>query len=191
MELSEPLSLALEVGNRLKKRRETVSVVEGTTGGLINVCLQCTPGASRFSVGGLNIYSAKAGKGLLPLEVRQKLGGRENYRSAETYVSSKKVFTENLSEYMFEKVKSTWVIAESGATDVKAFQNTPLSGIKSGFTSVSILGPTSDGKAIKTTTTLLHSTHSNRSENMLQFTTTALRELLRRMDNCENSKASL
>jgi hypothetical protein len=72
------------VGALLRDRDENVAVVEGTSAGLVNAALQGVPRASTFLAGALTIYSARAAKELVPIEVLRKLGRpKDNYADAQ------------------------------------------------------------------------------------------------------------
>ena len=75
---------AAAVGALLRDRDENVAVVEGTSAGLVNAALQGVPRASTFLAGALTIYSARAAKELVPIEVLRKLGRpKDNYADAQ------------------------------------------------------------------------------------------------------------
>merc|ERR1719456_546254 len=104
-------TLAEKVGKLITGRhvrgqpKETLAVVEATTGGIVNAELLAVPGASAYYVGGGLVYSQDAGKALLPLEVRKASVylGKDNYKTYENYVKSKEVFCSVVSKGMREK----------------------------------------------------------------------------------------
>jgi nicotinamide-nucleotide amidase len=50
--LNDLLPLAETIAARLKARRETITVAESSTGGLISAALLAVPGASAYFLGG-------------------------------------------------------------------------------------------------------------------------------------------
>ena len=126
-------------GALLRRRGDTVAICEATSAGLINAALQGGPRASSYLAGSLTIYSAHAGKALVPREVRVQLGGKENYRTAEIYRESKKTFALVMARHARERFGADWGVAESGATDTAGLpaQLKPA-GV---FTAVAVVGP--------------------------------------------------
>ena len=58
----ELLALAQRAGARLRARRETIAVAEGSCGGLVIAALLAVPGASAYFLGGAVIYTGVASK---------------------------------------------------------------------------------------------------------------------------------
>ena len=59
------LSIAAELGERLKAANQTVAVAESSTGGLISAVLLAVPGASAYFRGGSVIYTAVSRRELM------------------------------------------------------------------------------------------------------------------------------
>eukprot|EP01059_Diplonema_ambulator_P013194 TRINITY_DN23715_c0_g1_i1.p1 TRINITY_DN23715_c0_g1~~TRINITY_DN23715_c0_g1_i1.p1 ORF type:complete len:181 (+),score=34.58 TRINITY_DN23715_c0_g1_i1:38-580(+) len=175
--------VAERVGRLLRAKKESISVAEGTTGGLINASLQSAERASRFVTCGISIYSIKGGKGLLPVEVRRQLGGTENYRNGEVYMKSKETFARVMAEYMKSQVGTSWAVAESGATTVNSLPQQMRDTLTNGFTVVGVARP--DGQVLTFTKV---STHNDRLKNMEEFTTYALEALEQCILSYEASK---
>ncbi|WP_093165323.1 CinA family protein [Variovorax sp. YR216] len=68
--------LAERVGASLRRRRESVAVVESSAGGLVSASLLAIPGASAFYFGGAVVYSRRAGRALLGLTAADLRGMR-------------------------------------------------------------------------------------------------------------------
>ena len=64
------IEIAKEVSIALAKRKETISVIESSSGGLISSALLAQPGASVYYIGGQVIYTAKAIKNITGLRLR-------------------------------------------------------------------------------------------------------------------------
>ena len=100
------MPLAETIAARLKARRETLAVVESSTGGLISAALLAVPGASAFFLGGAIAYTRQAKTLLLGLD-DAALG---QFRPAtEPHALL-------LARRAREQFAATWGIAESGAT---------------------------------------------------------------------------
>ena len=159
-------SLSVRCAALLKGRKQTVSVMEATTGGLINASLLSVPGASAYYIGGTSVYSGPAARGLFPHHVQVESGmfQRGNYRSEDTYVASKVTFVANVARAMKEQMGTDWCVAESGATGP-----TVLGGkMHDAFTAVCVSGPPGER------TIVVRADPENREKNMWQFCATAI-----------------
>jgi len=104
--LPELLSvLAARVGETLRARGQTVSVVESSAGGLVSAALLAIPGASAYFRGGAVVYSRRAGRALLGLTAEDMAGMRGETEPYARLVASRVRDTHH----------TTWGIAESGA----------------------------------------------------------------------------
>ena len=127
-------------GDALKLAGVTCGALEATSAGLISACLQSVPRASKFWAGSVTIYSAKAGKAFVPLELRRKLGNpKDNYSSAFNYIESKKVFTKVLGQHFKTKMNVDWFVSESGAAEASSLF--PVLKAAGAFSVVTVLGP--------------------------------------------------
>ncbi len=101
-EISEtaPLVAAL-----LREHGETVSVAEGSAGGLVSAALLSVPGASAYYLGGTVIYTAAASRAWMAGEIGAPPGMR----------GATEAFAGYLAESVRLKVGSTWGIGEAGA----------------------------------------------------------------------------
>eukprot|EP00041_Stephanoeca_diplocostata_P020473 m.460018 g.460018 ORF g.460018 m.460018 type:complete len:529 (+) comp21587_c0_seq2:251-1837(+) len=119
------LADAADIVHLLHHRHESVATCESTSGGLVTAALQACAGASRVLRGALPVYTPSAARALLPRAVQQRLGApADNYASPAAYRRSKQVFVRELCQHVRERFGSSWVIAESGATDTSAFPAT-------------------------------------------------------------------
>ena len=104
--LPEPLPvLAARVGETLRARSQTVSVVESSAGGLVSAALLAIPGASAYFRGGAVVYSRRAGRALLGLTAEDMVGLRGETEPYALLVAGR----------MRDSHHSTWGISESGA----------------------------------------------------------------------------
>jgi len=97
--------LAARVGETLRARGQTVSVVESSAGGLVSAALLAIPGASAYFRGGAVVYSRRAGRALLGLTAEDMAGMRGETEPYARLVASRVRDTHH----------TTWGIAESGA----------------------------------------------------------------------------
>merc|ERR1719456_1812767 len=122
-------TLAEKVGKLITGRhvrgqpKETLAVVEATTGGLVNAELLAIPGASAYYIGGALTYSGESSQALLPEAVRQALGAATKaqipgrvYESEANYVKSKEIFCEAVGKGMRDHFSAQWCSIETGAS---------------------------------------------------------------------------
>jgi len=98
-------ALAQRVGAALKERKETVAVVESSSGGLVSAALLAIPGASSFFLGGAVVYSRRAGKALLGLTALDVAGLRAETEPYAVLVAGR----------IRDSHCASWGISESGA----------------------------------------------------------------------------
>ena len=103
--MNELMSLAAQVGERLKARGETVAVAESSAGGLISAALLSVPGASAYFIGGSVVYTHRARRMLLGVPEEAMTGLR----------SSTEPYTLLLARTVRERCETTWGLAETGA----------------------------------------------------------------------------
>jgi len=99
------LTIAEQLGARLRSRGETVAVVETSGGGLIAAALLAQPGASAFFLGGAVVYTAQAREALLGISAQDLAGVRA---ASEPYARL-------LARRVRERLGATWGLAETGA----------------------------------------------------------------------------
>ncbi|KAL8823958.1 MAG: hypothetical protein Q9191_005413 [Dirinaria sp. TL-2023a] len=96
--------LLSEISSLLKQRKETVSIAETASGGLISASLLSTPGASAFYKGGLTLYT---------LESRVAFAGWTQ-EDIEKYKGPTPGVVAGLAENVRSKLGSTYTVCESG-----------------------------------------------------------------------------
>ena len=149
----EIITLAEEAGSLLKKKQQTISVAESSTGGLVSAHLLGIGGASAYFLGGSVIYTRFAGRGFLGVTDEDM----EGLRAA----------TEPYARLNAERVKtllgSTWGVAETGATGPTGNRY----GDAPGHTCIAVSGPVYKSITIETGQT-------DRKDNMVSFTHSTL-----------------
>ena len=152
----EQEALAEEIASRLIERNETLAVAEGTAGGLVSAALLWVPGASRYFAGGGVLYT---------LNSRIALAGAHAELFAD-YRGSTPEMIADVAESLRQRLGATWCVAESGL----AGPTSGRSGLPPGRTIVGVTGPV-------TRTEVFQTGIAARAENMVAFTTIALRYL--------------
>ena len=156
--MKELSKLCEPIADRLKANKQTISVSESSTGGLISAALLSIPGASAYYKGGSVIYTLGSRKIFLNLS-KQDVEGLEP-------------MTESMALRFAEKTKevldSDWAIAELGI----AGPTGPPYGVDPGTSVVAISGPSDNFVRIETGNT-------DRESNMMDFTKSALQLLSR------------
>lgn len=128
--------LAQRAGATLKERKETIAVVESSSGGLVSAALLAVPGASAFFLGGAVVYSRRAGKALLGLTAADVAGMRGETEPYAVMVAGK----------IRDSHRATWGISESGAAGPSG---SPY-GDAPGRVCVAIVGATTLSRTIET-----------------------------------------
>lgn len=152
----EQQALASEIGARLVERGETVAVVEATAGGLVSAALLSVAGASKFYAGGGVTYTLASRTALAGVPAEDYA----NYRGTTPEMLTK------LVEAMRQRLGATWCIAETGLAGPTGGRF----GAEPGKVTVGVAGPV-------TRTEVMYTGMSDRVENMVEFTTRALRYL--------------
>lgn len=153
--LEDLAAIAARAGATLKDRRQTIAVVDGSTGGLISASLLAMPGASAFYLGGGIIYTVKGRRMVLnhqPGSLRQYTSATEAYALAQ-------------ADLIRKRYDADWGVAETGASGGSSHPR----GISSGTSAIAVVGPNG------VSASRLIETHSNdRLVNMQTFTAAAL-----------------
>jgi PncC family amidohydrolase len=151
------IPLAERVSALLKARRETVSVAESSTGGLLSAALLAVPGASAYFVGGAVVYTAKARVQLMAMPKEQVAGMR----------SASEPYAQALARQSRERMGTSWAISETGAAGPSG---NPY-GDAAGHSCIAIAGPVERVITLETGDT-------DRAANMTAFAEAALELLL-------------
>jgi nicotinamide-nucleotide amidase len=145
--------LSQSVAGRLMARRETVSVSESSTGGLISACLLAIPGASAYFLGGGVIYTQAARRALLGVQDDAVRGVRS---SSEPYALLK-------ARTIRERLGTTWGLAETGAAGPTGNRY----GDAAGHSCLAVTGPIQRALTVETA-------RADREANMWAFTRAAI-----------------
>lgn len=155
--MREYLTLAEQIGQRLKARRETLAIAESSSGGLLSALLLSVPGASAYFLGGAVVYTAKARVLLMDIP-RDAVSGMR---------SASEPYARLLAQTARERFSATWGLSETGAAGPTG---NPY-GDAAGHSCIALSGPVERAITLET-----HQV--DRVDNMRAFAKAAL-ELLR------------
>ena len=155
---------SLIIAHTLTATKQTISVAESSTGGLISAALLAVPGASAYYGGGAIIYTMRARRKLLDLS-KDQLNSQTPLTEAYVTLCAEQIKTE---------LKTTWGLAELGATGPAG---TPY-GHPPGIAVLALVGPVNLTAKIETG-------HGDREKNMEVFKTAALQLLVDGIEKCE------
>lgn len=147
-------SQALRIAEHLRRRGETIAVVDGATGGLISASLLTVPGALDFYKGGGVVYSFRARNVLFDLP-REAYDGMQSATEEYALLQARAIR---------DRFGADWGIAESGSAGSSKH---PM-GVQSGRSVTAIVGPETSS-CVETETG-----SDDRIANMLAFTRAAL-----------------
>src|SRR5437588_4800647 len=155
--MKELVDLAEKVATVLTLRKQTISIAESSTGGLISAALVAIPGASAYFLGGAVVYTRQSRRLLLDLP--------------DTALEDMRPSTEHYALLMARTVQkqfsATWALAETGATGPTGNRY----GDAAGHSCIAIAGLAERAMTLETG-------KSDRLGNMHAFTAAALKLLL-------------
>src|SRR5580704_5813280 len=121
------LPQADKIAASLKERRQTITIAESSTGGLISAALLSVAGASVYFLGGAVVYTVKARRSLLDIRDAAVAGMRG---ASEPYALL-------MARTARERFAATWSLSETGATGPTGNRY----GDAAGHTCIAIAGP--------------------------------------------------
>ena len=149
------IELASQIALILKKNKETISVIESSSGGLISSAFLSQEGASVYYMGGQVIYTLQSIRAITDLRIRDLK--EKNIRS------SSEPFALLIAQKSCDLYKSDWAIGESGAAGPTGNGY----GDPAGYSCFAISGKKNISSHINTNS-------DNRFENMVNFSSAAL-----------------
>ncbi len=155
------LPLAAAIAERLKARRETISVAESSTGGLISAALLAVPGASAYFVAGAVVYTRQARRGLLDIPDSALAGMRA---STEPYALL-------VARTARQRFATSWALAETGAAGPTGNRY----GDAAGHSCIAVCGASERAQTLETGS-------ADREANMRAFSIAALELLQQCLD---------
>jgi PncC family amidohydrolase len=147
-------TMALEIGELLKRSGQTVAVAESSSGGVICAALLSVPGASAYFKGGAAVYTSQAKQILMKLSDEAMA---EERAATETHAI-------HLARAAKDRLGSDWGIGETGAAGPTGNRY----GDPPGHTCIGLVGPDVERA------TTLQTRQTDRGVNMEAFAQAAL-----------------
>jgi nicotinamide-nucleotide amidase len=159
--MKDLIQLAKQIAAKLVARKQTIAVVESSTGGLISAALLAVPGASAYFKGSAVVYTREARRILMDIPDEAMKGIRS---ASEPYASL-------LAEQMRRRFETDWALSETGAAGPTGNRY----GDAAGHSCMAVAGR-------ETKVITLETGSSDRLGNMQAFASTALKLLLEEVD---------
>ncbi|KAM0749603.1 hypothetical protein T439DRAFT_326482 [Meredithblackwellia eburnea MCA 4105] len=161
---AELKELAEEVASILIARKETLSVVETATGGLISSSILSIPNTSRCFRGGVNAYSLPARAAFLDWTEEDTKG----------YAGPTEAIVLKLATNVRRRLNTTWAVAESGVAGPSRPDRYRAEIKGPGYCPLAVVGPSGD----LTNSIDVSSQDLDRPGNMVAFAKAVLSALL-------------
>jgi nicotinamide-nucleotide amidase len=158
--MKDLMPIAQQIAAKLTERRQTISVAESSTGGLISAALLAVPGASVYFLGGAVVYTREARRLLMDIPDATMKGIR----------SASEPYAQLLARQIRQRFSTDWGLSETGATGPTGNRY----GDAAGHSCVAIAGPEQSVRTIETGS-------ADRLANMQVFAATALNLLLQNL----------
>ena len=158
--MKELVTIAEKIATQLIARKQTISVAESSTGGLISAALLSVPGASAYFLGGAVVYTRDARRLLMDIPDDAMKGIR----------SASEPYAKLLAETARRRFATDWGLSETGATGPTGNRY----GDAAGHSCMAVAGA-------QTTVITLETGKSDRQANMHEFAKTALELLLKNL----------
>ena len=155
--MKELVTIAEQIAALLIARKQTISVAESSTGGLISAALLSVPGASAYFLGGAVVYTRDARRLLMDIPDEAMKGIR----------SASEPYAKLLASQTRQRFATDWGLSETGATGPTGNRY----GDAAGHSCMAVAGPQS---AVFT----LETGSPDRQANMQAFAKTALNLVL-------------
>ena len=156
--LQDLMPQAERIAAKLKAHKETVSVAESSTAGMISAALLAIPGASAYFIGGAVVYTRDARRILVGIPDEAMTGIR----------SASEPYAKLLASRIRQRFSTDWGLSETGATGPTGNRY----GDAAGHSCMAVAG-------VETSVMTLETGSADRPGNMHVFAATAL-DLLRR-----------
>jgi len=158
--MKDLIGIAEEIAAKLIARKQTISVAESSTGGLISASLLAVPGASAYFLGGAVVYTRDARRLLMDISDDTMRGLR----------SASEPYAKLLAEQTRRRFATDWGLSETGATGPSGNRY----GDAAGHSCMAVAGTTSSVITLETGS-------NDRQANMQEFAKTALNLLLKQL----------
>jgi len=131
--LQDLLPQAERIAAKLKARKETVSVAESSTAGMISAALLAIPGASAYFIGGAVVYTRQSRTELLRVTEAEFAALTGITPSTEPYAL---LFARKIKE----RLGTTWSVGETGTAGPTGSRY----GHEAGHSCVAVIGPSGE-----------------------------------------------
>src|ERR1700749_3202997 len=131
--LQDLMPYAERIADKLKARKETVSVGESSTAGLVSAALLAVPGASAYFIGGAVVYTRVSRTELLQVSEAEFAALKDITPSTEPYAL---LFARKIKE----RLGTNWAIGETGTPGPTGSRY----GHNAGHSCVAVVGPGGD-----------------------------------------------
>ncbi len=158
--MKDLIGIAEQIATKLVARKQTISVAESSTGGLISASLLAVPGASAYFLGGAVVYTRDARRLLMDITDETMRGLR----------SASEPYARLLAEQSRRRFATDWGLSETGATGPSGNRY----GDAAGHSCLAVAGAT-------TSVITLETGSNDRQANMQEFAKTALGLLLKQL----------
>ena len=155
--IDELLPQAERIAAKLKARKETVSVGESSTAGLISAALLAIPGASAYFIGGAVVYTRTSRTELLRVSEEEFAALKDITPSTEPYAL---LFARKIKE----RLGTTWSVGETGTAGPTGSRY----GHAAGHSCIGVIGPNGERA------TTVETGSDDRVDNMRVFAQAAL-----------------
>lgn len=155
--IDELLPQAERIAAKLKARKETISVGESSTAGLISAALLAIPGASAYFIGGAVVYTRTSRTELLRVSEEEFAALKDITPSTEPYAL---LFARKIKE----RLGTTWSVGETGTAGPTGSRY----GHAAGHSCIGVIGPNRERA------TTVETGSDDRVDNMRVFTQAAL-----------------
>ncbi len=155
--LQDLLPYAERIAAKLKARKETISVGESSTAGLISAALLAVPGASAYFVGGAVVYTRVSRTELLRVT-------EEEFAAMAGITPSTEPYALLFARKIRERLSTNWAVGETGTAGPTGSRY----GHAAGHSCVGVIGPNGE-RAIT-----IETGKDDRVDNMRTFSIEAL-----------------
>ncbi len=128
--LQDLLPQAERIAAKLKARKETISVAESSTAGMISAALLAIPGASAYFIGGAVVYTRASRTELLRVS-------EEEFAAMAGITPSTEPYALLFARKIMERLGTTWSIGETGTAGPTGSRY----GHAAGHSCVAVIGP--------------------------------------------------
>jgi nicotinamide-nucleotide amidase len=128
--LQDLLPQAERIAEKLKARKETISVAESSTAGMISAALLAIPGASAYFIGGAVVYTRASRTELLRVT-------DEEFAALTGITPSTEPYALLFARKIMERLETTWSIGETGTAGPTGSRY----GHAAGHSCVAVIGP--------------------------------------------------